>query len=285
MRPTSQMTTRRSWRSIARSAPSASSGTNPTGARRPCVVSGATAPPAAPPKAARPLISNDVALDQNSQPGHWARSSTTSTGGESASSSRTAITRSVLRPRWIVWPGLPLGAALLSDDGSAGLPPSVSNLNRNPAIRFSLPLSAGAEQQGEHMDTSVVSSSVPVSPPGPSAKSGLAAPAVLRRGVGAAHPSISRGRGRSSRRPRRFRPLAKRADLPQSRGFGRNSERGRGRRASLSARRIYARSPKRGRPPPGAGRGQSGFLQAFPLARPKSTATTGARPGISRKPT
>jgi hypothetical protein len=58
------------------------------GARRPCVVRGATAPPAVPPKAARPLISNDVALNQNSQPGHWARSSTTSTGGRSASSSR-----------------------------------------------------------------------------------------------------------------------------------------------------------------------------------------------------
>jgi hypothetical protein len=48
LRPISQMTSRPSWRSIARSARGASSGTNPTGARRPCVVRGATAPPAVP---------------------------------------------------------------------------------------------------------------------------------------------------------------------------------------------------------------------------------------------
>jgi hypothetical protein len=50
----------------------------------------------------------------------------------------------------MVWPGLQLGAAQLIDDGSAGVPSGVSSLNRNPAIRFSLPLSAGTEQQDEH---------------------------------------------------------------------------------------------------------------------------------------
>jgi hypothetical protein len=54
----------------------------------------------------------------------------------------------VLWPKWIVSPGAQFGTALLSDDGSAGVPSAA--LNRNPAIRFSLPLSAGTERHGEH---------------------------------------------------------------------------------------------------------------------------------------
>ena len=111
--------------------------TSATGARRPCVVSGAAAPPAVPPKAARPLISNGAALDQTLQPGHWARSSTTSTGGRSASSSRIPTTRSSLRPSGIASPGRQVCTAVSNVAGSAGVPPSSSSLNRNPAIRFS----------------------------------------------------------------------------------------------------------------------------------------------------
>ena len=47
-------------------------------------------------------------------------------------------------------PGAQFGTALLSSLGSAGVPSALSSLNRNPAIRFSLPLSAGAERHGEH---------------------------------------------------------------------------------------------------------------------------------------
>jgi hypothetical protein len=107
-------------------------GTNPAGARRPRLVSGQLRRPAVPPEAARPLISNGAALDQNLQPGHWARSSTTSTGGWSASSSRTSSTCSVLRPSGIVSPGLQFGTVLLISAGSAGVPCGVSSLNRNP---------------------------------------------------------------------------------------------------------------------------------------------------------
>jgi hypothetical protein len=82
--------------------------------------------------------------------GRAALSSTTSTGGWSASSSRTATTRSVLWPMWIVIPGAQFGAALLNDDGSAGVPSADSSLNRNPAIRSSLPFSAAAERHDEH---------------------------------------------------------------------------------------------------------------------------------------
>jgi hypothetical protein len=47
-------------------------------------------------------------------------------------------------------PGAQFGTALLNDDGSADVPTALSSLNRNPAIRFSLPLSAGTERQREH---------------------------------------------------------------------------------------------------------------------------------------
>jgi hypothetical protein len=60
-------------------------------------------------------------------------SSTTSTGGWSASSSRLPITRSVLLPRWVVSPARQFGTALVSCCGSAGAPSSVSSLNRKPA--------------------------------------------------------------------------------------------------------------------------------------------------------
>src|SRR5262245_37510143 len=66
-------------------------------------------------------------------------SSTTRTGGWSASSSRTSTTRSVLpAPSGIVSPELQFGTALVSVGGSAAAPSLVSSLNRN-VIRFSSP--------------------------------------------------------------------------------------------------------------------------------------------------
>ena len=61
--------------------------------------------------------SNDVALDQNSQPGHWARSSTTSTGAACRRRPRGRRPARRLRPRWIVSPGLQFGAAHSSGSG------------------------------------------------------------------------------------------------------------------------------------------------------------------------
>jgi hypothetical protein len=96
-RPTSQMTSRPSWRSIARSARSASSGTNATGARRPCVRKwGNCAARSAPKRPPGPSFQTMCSRSELAT-GHWARSSTTSTGGESGSS-RTPITRTVLCP-------------------------------------------------------------------------------------------------------------------------------------------------------------------------------------------
>jgi hypothetical protein len=73
------------------------------------------------------------------------RSSTTSTGGWSASSSRTPTTRNdPLRPNGISSPGRQFGTALDSVGGPVGAPPStVSSLNRKPAIRSPLPPGAG----------------------------------------------------------------------------------------------------------------------------------------------
>jgi hypothetical protein len=48
-----------------------------------------------------------------------------------------------------VSPAFQLGTALDNVGGSAGRPSGVSSLNRNPAIQSSLPLSVGAERQGE----------------------------------------------------------------------------------------------------------------------------------------
>src|SRR5436305_6517830 len=74
---------------------------------------------------------------QGSRAHNQAASSTTSTGGWYASSSRTDTTRNVLlRPSGIVSPGLQFGTALVSVGGLAGVPSSASSLNTK-AIRFS----------------------------------------------------------------------------------------------------------------------------------------------------
>jgi hypothetical protein len=59
---------------------------------------------------------------------HAAMSSTTSTGGWAASSSRTRTTRSVLAPSGIVSPAFQLGTVLASVGGSAGRPSDVSSV-------------------------------------------------------------------------------------------------------------------------------------------------------------
>jgi hypothetical protein len=61
-----------------------------------------------------------------------AMSSTTSTGGWSASSSRMRTTRSILAPSGIVSPAFQLGTVLASVGGSAGTPSDVSSLKRKP---------------------------------------------------------------------------------------------------------------------------------------------------------
>jgi hypothetical protein len=118
-------------------------GTNPAGARRPRLVNGQLRRPAVPPEAARPLISNGAALDQNLQPGHWARSSTTSTGGWSASSSRTSSTCSVLRPSGIVSPGLQVRHRAADLRRVRRCAMRCLELEQKPAIRFSLPCRLG----------------------------------------------------------------------------------------------------------------------------------------------
>jgi hypothetical protein len=77
---------------------------------------------------------------------HPAMSSTTRTGGCSASSSRMPSTRSVRVPSGIVSPALQFGTELSSFGGSAGAPSAVCNLKRN-AIQLLLRV-GGAGRQG-----------------------------------------------------------------------------------------------------------------------------------------
>src|SRR2546430_8255333 len=89
----------------------------------------------------RPGVSG---TQQGSRAHNQAASSTTSTGGWSASSSRTDTTRNVLlRPSGIVSPGLQFGTALVSVGGSAG-PPSVVS----PPNRKTIPVSSPPEPNG-----------------------------------------------------------------------------------------------------------------------------------------